>query len=51
MASPVHSVASAPGHLEAHDLSLQVVLHMSDDFVFYFMVLTVSACSIVPVRG
>ena len=31
MASPVHSVASAPGHLEAHDLSLQVVLHV--DFI------------------
>ena len=28
MASPVHSVASAPGHLEPHDLSLQVVLHL-----------------------
>ena len=25
MASPVHSVASAPGHLEANDLSLQVL--------------------------
>ena len=46
MASPVHSVASAPGHLEAHDLSLQVVLRMSDIFfLFHWVNYLINACT------